>query len=245
MSIATNLAKTAQEFRNLSKRASEDPTPDRVHDLRVLTRRIRADLWLVPPSLRTRAIRRSRSELRKLARQLGEQRKYDVAREDAIRFKRETKEIMERLKVARSDVARALTSKKRKRYRTHINRAVSDANRISASSYIPRIETLKKELVRSRNHPPITGSARHHLRIEVKKARYLLQALGRDVPSLNSLQEHLGRWHDLTVLSGLTGHPRELVKAKEREWKKAKRSLDSTLSKTIDAISFTTRKLRS
>lgn len=236
-------AECAKEFDRLARKTALRPTEDHVHDLRVLTRRLRADLWLVPKSRRTRRMKKARRDLKQLASVLGEQRKYDVALEDATHYHRGTKKIKSCLKTARKNVKRALLKQKRKSYSLEIKKAVRDMNRLSAASFVPHILAVKRSLGSASRRPPRTANARHHLRIEIKKARYILDTLNNDVPSLNRLQEHLGRWHDLVVLSGLSRADKSLSIAREREWNTAEHLLKPTIRQTTRSLDALAKKL--
>jgi CHAD domain-containing protein len=230
------LRRDAKRFKTLAKKTARHPTPDHVHDLRVVTRRLRAELWLTPPRYRTDAIRECRRDLRQMARVLGEQRKYDVALEDARRFDRRTRRIEKRLAATRAGVDTILRAKRRKQCLVHLKQAIGDAGRIPSRAFRPRIEALRHRLERSERRHPTSTPARHRLRIDVKKARYVLEAMRSDVPGLVSLQDHLGRWHDLMVLSTLTGHPRAVVTAHRAEWRRVEVKLDATLRRMIRAL---------
>jgi CHAD domain-containing protein len=242
MSLESSLTRELEKFEALSRKACRDPTPDRVHDLRVVTRKLRSDFSLVPKGDRTRAIRKSRDDLSLLAEVLGEQRKYDVALEDAARFKQGTRKIEKRLKTARTNVVAVLKSDKRERYVAHLRKAIQDCGQLSPRLFAPRIARLQRSLVKTMRHPPRSDPARHRLRIAIKKARYILEAFDHDIAGLNALQEHLGRWHDLMVLAAMSGHPKELVDARERQWRLAEKDLHATLPQTVRALSRLARR---
>ncbi len=244
MSLTKSLQKSSKHFGGMMKKTFRKPTAGHVHDLRVLTRRLRTDFWLVPKAERTKDIRKVRRELERLAKVLGEQRKYDVAQEDAAHYMVGTKEIKHRLHEARASVRKALIPKRRKSCIAHLKRAIRDTNGIAVSSFVPRIASLRSQLVRSAEHPPRDRAARHLLRIRVKKARYLLEAFSHEIPKLNSLQEHMGRWHDLMVLSDLAGQPKKVIEAGRREWLAAERGLQSTLSQTDRVLASLGKSLR-
>lgn len=234
--LASALRENLRRFRGLAQQTVRDPTPDRVHDLRVVTRRIRAGFWLIPTAHRTRAIRRSRRELQRLASTLGQQRKYDVALDDATRYRCPARAIAQRRHIARRRVVRALRDKDQRRYARHLERAIED---VPARTWLfaSRISELARRLHVAMRHPPRTDAARHLLRIRVKKARYLLEAARRPAARLERLQDHLGRWHDLTVLSGLTRRGKPVVAARAREWRLAERCLRPALRQATHELS--------
>lgn len=235
--LAPALRKSLTQFRRLTAQTARRPTPDRVHDLRVVTRRVRAILWLVPRSERSRGIRRARRDLQRLATILGEQRKYDVALEDAERYNRPTRAIERKLSAARRKVIRAVRHKDRRRYARHLERALDDFSALQEAGFAPRIAELAARLGAAMRQPPKTNAARHRLRINVKKARYLLEAARRPAARLERLQDHLGRWHDLMVLSTVTGRRVNVTAACARERRLADRCLRPALHEALRELS--------
>jgi CHAD domain-containing protein len=181
-------------------------------------------------------VRIAKRELGELAEVLGEQRKYDVALADAARFRRKPEPIRARLVKAREGVRRALGKRGRRLHLVHLERALRDWNRVSATAFVPRLEKLRNALERAGRRPPRSNRGRHRLRLEVKKARYVLELAGRKIPSLKSMQEHLGRWHDLVVLADLTGETRGLVAARNKEWRCVTQMLSATIRVTARAL---------
>jgi CHAD domain-containing protein len=226
----TNFRDESKRFARLAKKTCKEAKPADVHHLRALTRRLRTHLWVIPKTEQCKPILKARRDLKCLAQVLGEQRTYDVALEDAPLYGRKTMALREKRKAARKSVRKAL--KKRKHYEKEIHKALKEANRLSALSFLPKIEELQHQLKHSIQNPPKTSPARHRLRIAVKKARYLLENFHNALPPLKTLQDHLGRWNDLRVLSILTGHPRNLIRDREEEWQEATRILPGVLKKT-------------
>jgi len=231
--LVSTLRDNLDRFRKLADETARDPTPDRVHDLRVVTRRIRADFWLVPRPHRSRAIRRARRDLEHLAAILGEQRKYDVAMGDAARYGSQTRRIEQRLQVAQRKVSRALGDKDRRRCARRLTRAISDLNELDNAVLGSRVPRLARRLEVARHCPPKTNAARHRLRIDVKRARYLLEATRRPAAHLERLQDHLGRWHDLMLLLKVAGRRKAVTAACAREWRLAKRCLQPALRQAM------------
>src|SRR5262245_34375636 len=81
-SIAALLRRQAASFDRIARLASSRLTSDRVHDLRVLTRRMRAAVSVGLQGWPGRALRRLRRLLRRTGRSLGARRSLDVAAED-------------------------------------------------------------------------------------------------------------------------------------------------------------------
>ena len=235
--LASTLRAGVRRFCQLVRQTAHHPTQDHVHDLRVLTRRLRADLWLVPTSARSRAIRRARHDLQRLGTVLGTQREGDVALEDAVGFGRDRGVIERRLGAARGQVIRSLRPKKRMRYINHLQRAARDVSSVDTHVVLSQVRRLQDRLQRAIEHPPTTNRARHRLRISVKKARYVLEATNCPVTPLVKLQDHLGRWHDFMVLSSVAGRTSQITRARNREWMMARRLVRPALRQAIHSLS--------
>jgi CHAD domain-containing protein len=122
------------------------------------------------------------------------------------------------------------------RYMSHLRRAARDVSSVDTHVVLSQVRRLQNRLQRALNHPPTTNRARHRLRINVKKARYVLEATGRPVTPLVKLQDHLGRWHDLMVLSSVAGPTSQVTEALNREWMIARRLVRPALRQAIRSL---------
>lgn len=234
--IARFVDERIDRFEKLARKTRRKPSPDHVHDLRVLARKFRSDFGLIATPLCDEKLRRVRRNLRRLGRILGEQRKYDVAMEDAERFHKETKELSHARKKSRKQVQRLLTGRRRKAYVRLLKKAARSTSRLDPAAIAPSMERIRLDLLDTLERPPGTNRRRHALRISAKKARYCLEALGEKVPGLDKLQDHLGKWHDLLVLEELIGRSKELTAARNGEWNRVERLLEPVLRKTAAAL---------
>jgi CHAD domain-containing protein len=234
--LAGVLEAGSRRLKTLAKQTAHAPTADHVHDLRVVTRRLRADFWVIPPQRRSTAVRRARRDLERLGEILGEQRKYDVALADAHRFHAPTTRIRRRLDAARRHVVAALRRGRRRTHLRHLRRAVRDARRLDPAVIRLGIARLRRRLAHALQRPPARNQTRHRLRINVKRARYLLEAAGRPVAPLVTLQDALGRWHDLMVLAEISGRTAGLAEARADAWRKAERQLRPGLRSAIRGL---------
>ncbi|MBI1860596.1 MAG: CHAD domain-containing protein [Deltaproteobacteria bacterium] len=216
-----------------ARKTRKSPSIKNVHELRVLIRRVRSQLWLIPKEQRTRAIKKARRDLKKIASLLGEQRKYDVAITDAQELGLAVASLRKERERARLRIPPALKGRKRDRVRKQIREAIRDTNRLSSSTLIPRIERLRKEL---EGGLPKSQTDRHQLRISVKRARYVLKRFGYNPKSLHELQDLLGRWQDLATLGDLIGpHPR-VTRALNAQWKRLKPHVKPALATASRAL---------
>lgn len=226
-----------RKLSRLLDRAHRNPTEEEVHDLRVLVRRIRALIWFVPPRERKPKLRRAYKGLKKLGAALGEQRTYDVAIGDASFYHLPIHPLKRKCSKAKRHVRRALRPSKKRAYLHYLDQGIPTLHSLGIPSISPRIQLLCRELNDFSSHAPRGLKTRHRLRVQLKKARYLLEALAQVPFTLRRIQDHLGRWHDLTVLAHMTRGTSLLEKNARQEWKLAKTSLERTVTQTTKAIS--------
>jgi len=201
------LRSQAQLFDLHARRAALRLTPDGVHDLRVLLRRIRAAVWIVARLGAAGDVRGLRRSLRRLGRALGERRLLDVAADDATAYGLDTAPLaQERERTGRAILKQLRPDRRAKLVaRLRAAAAVMPAGDGLPAALAARARRLESALARAHR------SARdmHLLRIELKKARYILEALDRDAAFIKPLQDAIGRAHDLDVMQQLVGrHPR-------------------------------------
>lgn len=196
-----------------------------VHAARVASRRLRETLPVAGASASPGALRKARREVRRVTRALGPVRELDVAIEHLEEFAgrgagtaRATTYLCEALQrdrqARRADMLTALTpsrlSKLRKRVE-HLSTAADDPEPTQALSAVTqRIAVRAQTLIDRIEH---AGSLYlpdrlHAVRIATKKLRYALE-VDRDlrksrattrIRQLKSLQDKLGRLHDLEIL---------------------------------------------
>jgi CHAD domain-containing protein len=71
----------------------------------------------------------------------------------------------------------------------------------------------------------LTNDEAHRLRIKIKRLRYALEAVGQTPRSLNTLQDSLGRAHDLVILQTLTKRNPQIQNQISREYSRALKKL--------------------
>ena len=188
------------------KRASEAD----VHRLRVLTRRLRALLRLLKPVKGAAPARRASRRLRTLGRALGERRMWDVAFAGMPGLVRQP----ERFEPKRAAASRLLARELNRIYLDALLeelKAASKAMRAAQGSVVAeRAAKLRRALERCEGRAPRHVDARHALRLDIKKSRYLLEACGVDAPQARGLQALLGHEHDLYMLLVLAGRNRRV-----------------------------------
>jgi CHAD domain-containing protein len=236
MALQEHLQRESRNFAELIQATAKDASRKNVHDLRVCCRRLQSDLWLIPKKNRTGSIRRAYRHLGNLVDTLGDQRRYDVAWQDAKAFGVQKKKIRERREKARDRVQKFLKGKKAKKYTKDLNKGIKKANQVAAAFMVPQLEKLRVRSQGMLENTPTRSADWHKLRIELKRVRYVLEAFHHEIPRLKSIQDHLGRWHDMRVLADLVGNKRVVKQAQKKEVGAAQRSLKGIREKTGNAL---------
>jgi CHAD domain-containing protein len=208
-------------LRGVARRARSGP----VHDLRVLTRRVRAAVWMGRLLGGQRAFRRTRRLLRTLGRALGERRMIDVILEDAGRLGLDARRIEARKAGADGVLLRAVRRVRRRGLSDRLRRAAK-ALEAGASEDLPLALAglagrLTSAYARRRGGP----ATLHRLRVEAKKGRYVLELLRLPTARLREVQRRLGRWHDLEVLQRELGRNPRAAREQAAERQAAERVL--------------------
>jgi CHAD domain-containing protein len=236
LAVTRDLRKDAAAFRRSADRMAVKMTADGIHDLRVLVRRIRAKVWIARQL--SRGLGRLRDELRDLGHALGERRLLDVAAIDAKSFGIDATPLGTRIAEAGDVVVRRLETRDRLAHR------IADAAaRVSASGedrLAKAIQSRAKRLKKAASRAGRGPAELHRLRIEAKKVRYLLDALGLDGSFIKPLQDRIGRAHDLEVLRGLLGPNARAETVERRERAAAYRLLPIIVERALRRLNEAT-----
>jgi CHAD domain-containing protein len=205
--LAARLRRQGAAFARLARAA---PSPEMVHRLRVLTRRMRAACAAGRRMADDEAFRAFAKRLRKIGRALGERRALDVAAADyAALSGGRTHPAIEK---ARAETQGAVFKRLKPRKRAAVAEALERAVRVFESSEAdPEAAErhLRDRMAQLRAHASAKSKEElHALRVEAKKTRYALElfrAMGRGAApeaerALKRLQRTLGRVHDFEVL---------------------------------------------
>jgi CHAD domain-containing protein len=204
-------AKRLQKFEELGTIDADKLSPDDVHDLRVTTRRLRASLWVLRHCMMDRSAERCHRELRSIGAALGERRMWDIALRDAERYGADTSAIEKQRDRAHVRMRRALQRGRVRKLAASLRKLERELPGLMLEKLALWLQGYEWELGYRLEQPPKTATTRHQLRIQAKKTRYLLECLGRRAPSIEKLQDHLGREHDLHVLRAIIGAKRGLA----------------------------------
>jgi CHAD domain-containing protein len=225
-----------------------------VHQARVATRRLRAALPVLRKSLDANAIDRAQNRVRRMTRALGPVRELDVALQHLDEFAdqeivsgraiaRVRRAIGEERLARRAEMLNAITPGKVERLRrelTHVGSGPPVGGRPAAiRDAVARVERRAANLVRVINDAGniYLADRLHRVRIAAKKLRYAMEIereLKRSrvtarIRQLKTLQDLLGRMHDLHILGELTRAVQAAIAGSDRR-------LSSELNNLIVAI---------
>lgn len=217
-------------FERLAAEVSKSPTKNRVHELRIVTRRLRAILWLLRNDPSIESHRREERALRKLGKVLGRQRELDVALRDAGVLKLDVSALKGRRAKARKAAQETFGSPATKRLGRRLKEILKQLKSDPEVLHTEKsLEKLRRRLDRWQGTEPRREDL-HELRIVAKKIRYILEALGRSTEPLRELQDHLGDVHDMEVLQEFLGEKKKTERAAAAASKEARRFIAPALT---------------
>ncbi|MNJ96880.1 CHAD domain protein [compost metagenome] len=195
-----HFANYIRDFRNSAKVVARSPTGKGVHQLRVLSRRLRAVLWMAKFYDGADILPRLKTNLRSLGKNLGHGRQLDVLMKDAslyvlsdVDLKKQRKAWSREFKAFLTpDLCGEITRDLRELYKG-----------VKASTSVEREVVLRKiykPICKWPKKMPKDKGFLHQVRIEAKKVIYRLELLETEASSLKELQKSLGRVHDLEEL---------------------------------------------
>jgi CHAD domain-containing protein len=173
------------------------------HDLRVLIRRMDATLKLMKDYIPKVHYQKVRKILNNVLDRVGEYRNIDVLHDDEKEFQLDLN----------LDFHKKVPLKKfisKKEFKTLENELIWIEKRMEEMTEIPlkdRTLALKRKLNEWKRHKLFSNKDLHQFRIFMKRVRYSLEAFSLPVSRMKSLQDHLGRFHDLEVLQTYTVNP--------------------------------------
>ncbi len=207
---------------------------DRVHDVRVASRRLRAALAVAAPLLGDRAARRARAWVESLGDALGARRGADVSQAWVFEAQASTEDLGERMVLAR---LHALLEVRRRRAGARLHATYPRERLLGEGAELvalaestpagpPLAEGLDAEL-RKRTRAversldsmddPDDDDGHHALRIALKRLRYTCEIAAEGWPervpesgvvALKAMQDGLGKLHDQVELIALVDGPR-------------------------------------
>ena len=197
------LTVNARKLFRLAGETRAKPKSGHVHDLRVTTRKIRALLRLLPEESYGRNLKTLKRQLRKLARATGDRRDADVAIADAEAYGLESSELRKQRKDSRDNLEDRLRAARICQLKGRLNQLFRDMRESPLPNSGISLKPVLSKLKQVNTSAMTKRRTLHRLRIEIKNARYALEAFGVNSPKLQDLQHRLGRTHDLETLRSL------------------------------------------
>jgi CHAD domain-containing protein len=205
----------ANVIASLSPKVFQDLTGEPVHSLRVATRRAQAVVWILKNCPENLRFKKLHHELHGLGRSLGGVRELDVAIADAKSYGINCTGLKSKRKTAQKKLHTKLGRGSRDKLEKHFASAVVAIHAMNPVSMVGVRDKLREQLAARLKQKIDRPKDLHELRITMKKARYVLESMGRSVDPISGLQEVLGNAHDLATLQALTGNdPAVLVEQK-------------------------------
>jgi CHAD domain-containing protein len=232
VSIAKDLKRMRKKLSRLAPRVQKKWDPDELHDLRVLTRRLRAIVWLSRHSAKGPRLKELRQVLRDLGHALGEKRTLDVLEKDAEKYKVSGKPKPGDLKKAKKQIVAQLESRQTNGLNHLLRAAEKKLSKLQSRDLQPALAELIVRLEKLGEHKPKNPKEWHLLRIEVKKVRYAAELLGVKVGELKTIQDLLGRGHDLGLLMERSGRNPKIHSDLQKVWKRSEKITAPHLKKS-------------
>lgn len=196
-----NLKLYLNQLEALLQQVVEHQRVNNIHDLRIVSRKLSAILWMIEQSTDLH-FSKMKKKLHELTHVLGKRRQLDVLIKNAIQNHLDTSPLM-----------KALIEKK-KNISKQLSKVLNEKNQIcltkKMNGFLKKIKDVDERKLQTplnhaldswAGHYPIKPKELHHFRIKVKRLRYAMEALGCESVELKKIQQHLGRMNDLKVLA--------------------------------------------
>ncbi len=182
-----------------------------IHDLRVSTRKLRMLLWIIKNGTPLKIPKALEHRLKSLGHALGRRRQIDVLIHDAEHYGFSARLHEQSRKSETLALKRWLSAHSQNQTIKSLHQVRQE---LVTQSEVHQKRVLKKafkKLNLARSHFPRTPEKIHQLRIQAKKARYILEGFKKPCRPLKTLQEQLGRFHDLEVLKSTLGPSKRMT----------------------------------
>jgi len=194
---------------------------------------MRAAFWILKRGPGTQEIKELNLYLKKLGKLLGRVRDADLALVDAKNYHINVKELKVSQVILKKKILKMIGTHQLNELKSRLAAASNLAANISPSVIAKAREELVI-LMDSRIDKKFRGAKKlHRLRIDMKKARYILEAVGEPIEPLKPLQDVLGEAHDLQILRDLVGKSKILKSKESLLNKKALRLVKPALQFTV------------
>lgn len=225
-----------ETFSRLLRAQTKSLTAKGIHDLRVSTRRLRAQIVMIEKNTAHRLIVNAENSLKKLGRALGERRQWDVALTAAHKYHLKDGQLRDDQKDAGAKLRKLL-------HRAEVKALPKQLAAFERTLKNEKIQIQGRQLKKMRSQlkswlkqKKFSAKEMHQLRISTKKIRYAFECMDLPVQELKDLQDHLGKSHDLTVLSKYFDQPKLLRKADQKERRQAKKRIRPALRSSLEVL---------
>jgi CHAD domain-containing protein len=234
--VEAHFQQEVSNFTRLLRTQSKSLSANGVHDLRVSIRRLRVQIRLIEKSTTHHLMVHTENTLKRLSRVLGERRQCDVTLHEAQRFHLANSGLLREQKTASVKLKKVLQSDQVK----NLPRELTDFEKGLRTEKIQiQPEQLKKmrgQLKAWLKRKKFSSGDLHKLRISTKKIRYTFESMDLPVEDLKELQDHLGKSHDLTVLSECFPKPKAVREADRKERQRAQKCIRPALRSSLEVL---------
>lgn len=203
-SIVKYLETQSEAIACLAPKVSRRLTGKLLHKLRVAVRRAKITLWCLKHSTAHLRFKKLSHHLNKLEKALGKVRELDVAIKDAKSYEIDSSTMKLLRKRCQKKLGKLICHKKMDILLKELKAAERVARSNSPILLTETRDILGKLIENKIKHPIHSPKKLHSLRIDLKKIRYALEALGKPVDPMKPLQTLLGDAHDLMLLQKLS-----------------------------------------
>lgn len=236
--VEAHFQQEIKNFRRLLRAQSHHLTVAGVHDLRVCTRRLRAQLGLIEENSQHQVLARSGKALKKLGRALGERRQWDVTLKEAHKFhlaedelrKDQTRAGQKLQKILQNPDIQALPDELK-----HFEQTLNSEKIFIDKKFFKGMRSQLKTWLK---YKKFSSKDLHELRISTKKIRYAFECMDLPIDDLKDLQDHLGKSHDLTVLREYFDDPKVVRQADRKERRRATKRIRPALSTSLEVLNL-------
>jgi CHAD domain-containing protein len=234
--ILSYLDQLGRDFKRQAPLVYRTPTKNRVHKLRVTSRRFRVALWFAKKSESSKHLKKLFLSMKKLGKALGEVRELDIAIQDAAFFYLKSEDLKSLRLKAKKNLQLKINPKIQKKILRQIKNVFQLLERNQEIDLTPGINKLTEKLDYWGNKTAILEKNIHQVRIDIKKARYTLEILGKDTRPLKRVQDGLGKIHDLEVLQTLLDKNPIVQNQMNEQFKKIKSTIQPTLNNVTNLL---------
>ncbi len=234
--VETRFKDEVGKFGRLLRGQTKSITYEGTHELRVSTRRLCAQLGMIEKSTAHQLVVNAKNNLKKLARALGVRRQWDVALKGAHKYCLKDGKLRKGQRDAGVKLRRLLLSAGVKALPGQFAAFERTLRDEKIQIHADQLKKMRRRLKSWLKQKKFSAKELHQLRISTKKIRYAFECMGLPVEDLKDLQDHLGKSHDLTVLSEYFDQVKSVRKANHKERHQAKKHIRPALRSGLEVL---------